>query len=209
MAACFLSDASFFACVLIMFTTSSSRRTFLLRSAQAAKMAAAGGLLATASMPYAHAFAPSPKRANSLAFEHLHTNERLSLVYAVDGAWLPQAKSQLDYFLRDHYTGDVGVIDPQLFDLLHRLRMTLGVRQPYQVISGYRTAFTNERLRTKGGGGVAKRSLHMDGKAIDIRVPGVALTDLRDAALSLKAGGVGFYARENFVHVDTGAVRSW
>ena len=146
MTACFLSNAGFFVYVLIMFTISSSRRTFLLRSAQVAKMAAAAGLLATAGMPYAHAFAPSPKRANFLAFEYLHTNERLSLVYAVDGAWLPQAKSQLDYFLRDHYTGDVGVIDPQLFDLLHRLRMTLGVRQPYQVISGYRTAFTNEIL---------------------------------------------------------------
>ena len=131
------------------------------------------------------------------------------MIYAVGGSVLPQAQSRLDVFLRDHYTGDVGAIDPQLFDLLYRLRTTLGTRMPLQVISGYRSPFTNERLRTTRAGGVAKRSLHMDGKAIDIRIPGVALADLRDAAISLHAGGVGFYSRENFVHVDTGSVRTW
>ena len=147
--------------------------------------------------------------ACSLAFEHLHTNEHLSLVYAVGDSLLPRALGRLDLFLRDHYSGDVGSMDPQLFDLLYRLRMARGTREPFQIISGYRSPNTNGRLRQTGGGGVAKKSLHMEGKAIDLRLPGVALVDLRDAALSLQAGGVGFYPNDNFVHVDTGAVRSW
>ena len=138
-----------------------------------------------------------------------HFQTTVKGIYAIGDAVLPQAQLRLDHFLRDHYTGEVGTIDPQLFDLLYRLRMTLGTRLSFQVISGYRSPFTNNRLRTTRSGGVAKRSLHMDGKAIDIRLPGVALSDLRDAALSLKAGGVGFYANEDFVHIDTGKIRSW
>lgn len=184
-----------------------SRRAFLQRSARVMQVAAVGGMLATGSHCVQAMAAQGSSRA--LAFEHLHTNEHLSLIYAVGGSVLPQAQSRLDVFLRDHYTGDVGAIDPQLFDLLYRLRTTLGTHMPLQVISGYRSPFTNERLRTTRAGGVAKRSLHMDGKAIDIRIPGVALADLRDAAISLHAGGVGFYSRENFVHVDTGSVRTW
>lgn len=195
-----------------MVALSNSRRAFLQQSARAMQMAAVGGVLAAGSQA-AQAFSVSGVTTGGhsrlLAFEHLHTNEHLSLVYAVGDAVLPQAQMQLDHFLRDHYTGDVGAIDPQLFDLLHRLRTTLGASSPFQVISGYRSPFTNERLRTTRAGGVAKYSLHMDGKAIDIRMPGVALADLRDAAISLQAGGVGFYSRENFVHVDTGSVRTW
>ena len=100
-------------------------------------------------------------------------------------------------------------MDPTLFDVLHRITLALNTQTSFQVISGYRSAKTNDRLRTTRGGGVAKRSLHMDGKAIDIRLPGVPLAELRDAALSLKAGGVGFYPRDQFVHIDTGRVRSW
>lgn len=190
----------------------SSRRAFLQQSARVMQVAAVGGLLASgsrAAQAFSSSGAVAGSRSRLLAFEHLHTNERLSLIYAVGDAVLPQAQTRLDHFLRDHYTGDVGAIDPQLFDLLHRLRTKLGAGSPFQVISGYRSPFTNERLRTTRAGGVAKRSLHMDGKAIDIRLPGVALADLRDAAISLQAGGVGFYSRENFVHVDTGSVRTW
>ena len=183
-----------------------SRRTFLRQSTRVVQMAAVGGMLATGSR---HALAIPTSNSRALAFENLHTHEHLSLVYAIGDAVLPQAQLRLDHFLRDHYTGEVGTIDPQLFDLLYRLRMTLGTRLSFQVISGYRSPFTNNRLRTTRSGGVAKRSLHMDGKAIDIRLPGVALSDLRDAALSLKAGGVGFYANEDFVHIDTGKIRSW
>ncbi len=140
---------------------------------------------------------------------HTHTRERIDLVFAVDERYVPEALGSLNRFLRDHYTGDIGVIDPQLFDLLHRVQQVLGGGRVFEVISGYRCPATNTQLRETRGGGVASHSLHMDGRAIDVRLPGVPLADLRDAALSLGAGGVGFYPREQFVHLDTGRVRSW
>ncbi|HEX6363700.1 MAG TPA: DUF882 domain-containing protein, partial [Albitalea sp.] len=115
----------------------------------------------------------------------------------------------LNRFLRDHYTGDVGRIDPQVFDLLHRVQGLLGHRDALEVISGYRSPATNTRLQQTRGGGVATRSLHMDGRAIDVRLRGVPLAEVRDAALSLQAGGVGYYPHEQFVHLDTGRVRRW
>lgn len=149
----------------------------------------------------------------ALALRHLHTREQLSLVYAQADAYLPPALQTLDHFLRDHYSGEVGTMDPQLYDLLHRVRAALGgaqaARLPYEVISGYRAPATNQHLKATRGGGVATRSLHMEGRAIDVRLPGVPLAELRDAALSLKAGGVGYYAREQFVHLDTGRPRHW
>lgn len=179
-----------------------SRRRFLSR---AARLTLAGASLPLLS-PSALAALPN---ARSLALDHTHTRERLSLVYAVDRQYLPGALDALNHFLRDHYLGDVGQIDPQLFDLLHGLQQTLGGGQPFQVISGYRCPGTNALLRSTRGGGVAKHSLHMEGKAIDIRLPGVALAELRDAALSLRVGGVGYYPQQQFVHVDTGRVRNW
>ena len=182
------------------------RRLFLGRSLSAAKLAAAGVLLPAS----ARAFSPaSAAEARRLSFNHLHTNERTALVYAVGGDFVQPALTQLNHFLRDHYTGDVGVMDPELYNVLHAVRRELGSSEPFHVISGFRSSATNENLRTTRGGGVAKRSLHMDGKAIDVRLPGVALTDLRDAAIALKSGGVGYYERDNFVHIDTGRVRSW
>lgn len=146
-----------------------------------------------------------------LSLVHTHTRERVSLAYAVGGQYVPESLARLDRFLRDHYTGDVGRIDPQLFDLLHRVRQISGRGDDaaFEIISGYRCPDTNDRLRRVGGGGVARHSLHMEGRALDIRLPGVALDELCDAARSLRAGGVGFYAREQFVHVDTGRVRTW
>jgi uncharacterized protein YcbK (DUF882 family) len=152
------------------------------------------------------ALAAAPR---SLAMSHTHTREAIDLVYAVGDRYEAGALSALDRFLRDHYSGDVGRIDPKLHDLLHALRLTLGTASPFHVISGYRAPHTNQRLQKTRGGGVATRSLHMDGRAIDVRLPGVPLADLRDAALSLKAGGVGFYERDQFVHLDTGRVRRW
>jgi uncharacterized protein YcbK (DUF882 family) len=145
----------------------------------------------------------------TISLEHTHTGEAIDLVYAVGGEFDRRALTNLNRFLRDHYNGEVGNIDPRLFDLLHALRSSVGVERPFQVISGYRSPSTNARLRSTRGGGVATRSLHMDGMAIDVRLPGAALPDLRDAALSLAQGGVGFYPREQFVHVDTGRVRRW
>lgn len=177
------------------------RRLFLRRSA---KVAAAGAVL-----PYAPQAAAAMPEARDLAFAHTHTMERIALVYAVGVQYVPDALASLNHFLRDHYTGDVGRIDPSLFDLLHRVRLVLGSDAPFQVISGYRCPATNALLRSTRSGGVATHSLHMEGKAIDVRIAGVALADLRDAALSLRAGGVGFYPREQFVHIDTGRVRRW
>lgn len=174
-----------------------TRRHFFRRAAQLAVAGAPLGALA------------SQLPARSLALDNTHTGERIDLVYSVGGNYVPQALATLNHFLRDHYTGEVGSIDPQLFDLLHSLQSRLAWREPYQVISGYRCAKTNETLRTTRGGGVASHSLHMDGKAIDIRLPGVPLAEVRDAALSLQAGGVGYYSHEQFVHVDTGRVRHW
>jgi uncharacterized protein YcbK (DUF882 family) len=178
-----------------------SRRHFLH---QAARLAAAGTLPVLA----APALASVPK-GRALALAHTHTREHIDLVYAVEERYVPEALGSLNRFLRDHYTGEVGNMDPQVFDLLHRVRQVLGAERPFEVISGYRDPHTNERLRQTRGGGVARRSLHMDGRAIDVRLPGVPLADLRDAALSLRAGGVGYYPGSQFVHLDTGRVRSW
>ncbi|WP_343035038.1 DUF882 domain-containing protein [Aromatoleum diolicum] len=147
--------------------------------------------------------------ARQLAFDHLHTGESLAVTYAIGEQYVPTALNSLDHFLRDHYSGEIGRMDPLLFDLLHRVKLVLGCEQPFQVISGYRCPATNTSLRTTRDGGVAKRSLHMEGKAIDVRIAGLPLAELRDAALSLRAGGVGFYPQEQFVHLDTGRMRSW
>ena len=181
------------------------RRRWLRQAASTTLALALPGLSATAR---ATAFATArPER--DLAFAHTHTGERLSLVYAVGDRYLDDSLFSLNHFLRDHYSGEQGVMDPRLFDLLHRLRLELDTRQNVEVISAYRSPSTNERLRTTRAGGVAKRSLHMDGRAMDIRLPGVPLADVRQAALSLRLGGVGYYPREQFVHVDTGPVRHW
>lgn len=179
-----------------------ARRRFFARSS---------GLIAAAALPaWAHASAsPNAAAGRSLEFFHTHTHERLNLVYAVGDQFQPDSLGRLNRFLRDHYTGEVGSMDPLLFEQLHRVRALLGARMPYDVISGYRCPDTNGRLRQKGGGGVAKKSLHMEGRAIDVRLPGVPLAELRDAALSLQAGGVGFYPDSQFVHLDTGRVRRW
>ena len=182
-----------------------TRRRFMRHATQAAGAAALAGF---GTSTLAQAAAPTPAE-RALDFVHTHTGEKLGLVFAVGREYVQDSLSALNRFLRDHYTGDVGRMDPQLFDLLHQVRGLVGSRAPFEVISGYRCPATNDRLRSTGGGGVARRSLHMDGRAIDVRLPGVKLAELRDAALSLKGGGVGFYARDGFVHLDTGRVRAW
>jgi uncharacterized protein YcbK (DUF882 family) len=157
----------------------------------------------------ANAAAKAPERI--LSFFHTHTGERLKIAYCCDGAYQPEALAELNHLLRDFRTNDEKPIHPKVFDLLHELRGTLETDQPYHVISGYRSPATNAMLHERGGAqsGVAVHSLHMVGQAIDIRVPGVALDNLRRAARSLKLGGVGFYPSSNFVHVDIGRVRFW
>ena len=149
-----------------------------------------------------------PMGPRKLSFLNLHTGERLTTAFWSDGALLSDGLAEINRVLRDHRTGEVMPIDPGLLDMLHRLQQRMETTKPFHVISGYRSPKTNAALR-KNGGGVAKRSYHMKGMAIDIRLPGHRLSDLRKAALSLRGGGVGYYPKSGFIHVDTGPVRQW
>jgi len=144
----------------------------------------------------------------SLSLLNLHTGETLNATFFEDGAYLPDALSALNHLLRDFRTGDVHPIAPGLLDLVSTLSARLETREAVQVISGYRSPATNAALHERSAG-VASHSLHLQGMAMDIRIPGVQLSHLRDAALSAGRGGVGFYPGSNFVHVDVGRVRHW
>ena len=146
-----------------------------------------------------------------LRFYHTHTGERLDVVYRRGNQYIPGALEKLDHYLRDHRTGDVHHFDPRLFDLLNDLTASLGDSGgEIDVVCGYRTPSSNEFLRARSPHtGVARHSLHMQAEAIDIRLPGVPTLKLRDAALRLHRGGVGYYRSSDFVHVDVGRVRQW
>lgn len=146
--------------------------------------------------------------ARTLSFEHTHTGERLSVTYQEHGVNLPDALEAIDRLLRDFRTGEVHPIEPALLDLLSDLVAATGTTSPFHVVSGFRSVATNEMLRARGGG-VARTSLHLFGRAVDVRLADVAGPALRDAALGLARGGVGHYPGPNFVHVDTGRVRRW
>lgn len=178
-----------------------SRRRFLLG-------VAATPALWAAQTQGARAMASASTETRVLRFDHLHTGERLQVEYFSGGRYLPDALSEVNRLLRDFRSGDVAAIDPGLLDILHRLAVTTGSGQPFEVISGYRSPKTNESLRQHSSG-VASGSLHMEGRAIDIRLADVPLPQLRAAALSLQAGGVGYYPASDFVHVDTGRIRRW
>lgn len=151
---------------------------------------------------------PAPREYRLRLF-HTHTGERLDLVYRRGGDYDAQALARLDRFLRDHRAGKVKPYDPRLFDLLSDLAArVVGPEAEIAVICGYRTPGTNKRLRRRSSA-VAQNSLHMQAGAIDIRVPGVRTAALRDAALALGRGGVGYYAGPDFIHVDVGRVRRW
>ena len=144
-----------------------------------------------------------------LVLFHTHTGERIDIVYRRGDHYLPDAIAKLDYFLRDHRTGDVRHFDPQLYDIMEQLTISMG--QPgaeVDIICGYRSPWTNEYLRTRTTG-VAKNSLHIQAEAIDLRIPSVNTLKLREAALALHRGGVGYYPQSDFIHVDTGRVRQW
>lgn len=143
-----------------------------------------------------------------VGFVHTHTNEALSVVYWRDGRYVPEALTRVNEVLRDWRTGDVVQMDPQLLDLLHDLARITGTREPYHVICGYRTSQTNEMLRSRSAG-VASNSQHILGRAIDVRLPDIPISQLRDAAIALQRGGVGYYGQSDFVHLDTARVRTW
>jgi uncharacterized protein YcbK (DUF882 family) len=144
----------------------------------------------------------------SLAFYNTHTGEQLKTVYWAQGQYISDSLGAIDHILRDHRTNEVLNIDTQLLDLLFALRSELDTSQPFHIISGYRSPQTNAFLHAHSSG-VAENSLHLVGKAIDIRTPSRSLTALRKAAVTLKGGGVGYYPKSDFVHVDVGRVRYW
>jgi len=143
-----------------------------------------------------------------LAFRNLHTNDKLECRYWSSGAYDPVALEDIAFVLRDHRAEEAKAIDTKLLDLLTVVRRKLEVREPYHVISGYRSPKTNAELRANSNG-VAKKSLHMLGQAIDVRLPPVPLPELRQVALDLKEGGVGYYPKSDFVHLDVGRPRFW
>ena len=145
-----------------------------------------------------------------ISFRNTHTGETFSGVYRVGDKYLPDSFKQINTVLRDFRTGQVYPMDPRVLDIIYTVHRMTGEQKPFQIISGYRSPKTNQMLR--GGSdasGVAKKSLHMKGQAIDLRMEGFSTARLRDIAKSLQAGGVGYYAKSDFVHMDSGDVRSW
>ena len=173
-----------------------------------------GSLSAAIAVPFMGKFAAAAPSAlsdlseRSLSFYNLHTSETLKTVYWQEGSYIASSLGDINRVLRDHRTGDEHEINPRLLDLLCELRLKMDTTQTLHIISGYRSPATNALLHSKSDG-VATRSLHMDGMATDIRIPGRDLSLLRKTALSMKAGGVGYYPESNFVHVDVGRVRAW
>ena len=158
---------------------------------------------------------PSQRISSPDSHDHLlllyntHTAERIDVVYRRGEAYIPEALAKLDFFLRDHRTGEVRHFDPRLYDILSDLTASVG--RPggeIDIVCGYRTSSTNESLRARTAG-VAKNSLHMQAEAIDLRMPGIDTFKLRKAALGLARGGVGYYPHSDFIHLDVGRVRQW
>jgi len=183
------------------------RRSFI-----ALGVKAAAGILAAHAIPVP-ASASSLRRAEkgdrNLAFYHTHTRECLDITYARNGAYDPKALDQINKYLRDFRTNEVHPIDPEILDILWKIQQETGCGgTTYEIISGYRSPQTNQKLRGRSSG-VAKRSLHMKGQAVDIRLTGKSTRLVRDCAVTLEQGGVGYYASSNFVHIDTGRFRVW
>jgi uncharacterized protein YcbK (DUF882 family) len=193
-----------------------SRRRVLKAGGGLAGVSAAGLLLGTArSRAAANQSAASGRRAEHgviapkrIALLNLHTDERLDIEYFRDAVYVPEALSAIEVLLRDFRTGEQHAIDPDLMNYLVQVAHAVGVDPSFSVISGYRCPQTNAHLREKSTG-VAQRSLHMEGRAIDVRIAGVDCANLAARALDLKRGGVGYYRKSDFVHLDTGAFRTW
>ena len=156
----------------------------------------------------ARAPADAADEVRRLALVNAHTGERFEGAYRVHGNYLDESMEELSHVLRDHRVGRERPMDPALFDTLHALHARLDTDQPFRVLSGYRTPETKAKLRRRSPG-VAKFSLHMQGRAVDVHVPDIDTRTVQREALALAAGGVGYYARSGFVHLDTGNVRAW
>jgi len=154
------------------------------------------------------AVAQSPAE-RTIELYNTHTRETVKVVYKRGSEFVPEALAKLDHVLIDHRSGEVHEMDPNLFDQLFDLAAAAGVEPSYEIISGYRSPESNSKLASVPGSGVSKRSLHMQGRATDVRLKGVTVEKLRDLALAAKRGGVGYYQRSQFVHIDTGSFRTW
>lgn len=179
------------------FPIASPRRRQLLQAGAWLGLAALAGPLAAAGL-----------RERRLRLVNLHTGDGADVVYWRNGRWRDAALERINWVLRDHRSGAVSVMDRPLLDLLHALHVELGAVEPFGIVSGYRSPATNDMLR-RSGSGVARRSLHSEGRAADLRLAGWTSAELRDAARRLRLGGVGHYPRSGFIHVDTGRVRYW
>ncbi len=169
------------------------------------RRAVLGGLLAA---PFIIRPAEAASRARGLAMRHLHTHETIAATYWRNGKYDKGAWKELNHFLRDWRTDDMVRIDLGTLDIIHDICDKLGANGKAEILSGYRSPKTNAMLR-QNSGGVAKKSYHLKGQAVDFRIPGQNLHKVHRAALSLKSGGVGLYTRSNFIHIDTGPVRNW
>jgi uncharacterized protein YcbK (DUF882 family) len=178
-----------------------SRRRFL-------KGLACGSLMMMGSPKIVHAALSSFTTHKTLSLEHHHTGDSLKVTYYEHGHYIGDALEEVSYFLRDYHNDQVHSVDPGLLDRLHDVKLLLGANKPFHIVSGYRSPGTNANLR-RHSRGVAKHSLHMEGRAVDIRMEGVSAKTIRNAALTLNKGGVGYYPSENFVHLDTGELRTW
>lgn len=180
---------------------SASRRGFL-------KLIGYGSLLTLGAAAAAKVEAQTSLSSKTLALQHVHTGEKLKLTYFEQGHYIDEALQEINYLLRDYHNDDVHPIDPALLDQLYDLKLMLRINQPFYLSSGYRSPDTNAALRYMCRC-TARHSLHMQGRAVDFHVKGVATRKLRNAALAMHRGGVGYYKRAGFIHLDTGDFRSW
>jgi uncharacterized protein YcbK (DUF882 family) len=181
--------------------TAKSRRDFLKTAA---------GIATLLASPVAFAKSEKLKGARTISLHNLHTEEKIKVDYWIDGKYQPEALAELDLVLRDHRQNEVCSMDPKLIDILHNIQnATVGNADKHvQILSAYRSPTTNSNMR-RYKRGVAKNSFHMVGQAVDIRIPGVGNYDVFRAAQNLKEGGIGYYGRTGFIHLDTGTYRTW
>jgi uncharacterized protein YcbK (DUF882 family) len=167
------------------------------------------GLVVAAAVPlpaFARALASKPSR--ELSFVNMHTGEKLRAEYVHNGVYVPSALHAINFLMRDHHNNKVHPIDPHLIDVAHMLHGRVGGKGPIDIVCGYRSPETNAMMHEISAG-VAVHSMHIQGKAMDIRVPGTHLGQLKKSALALNLGGVGYYPYDDFLHIDTGAKRHW
>nr|WP_321465398.1 DUF882 domain-containing protein [uncultured Desulfobulbus sp.] len=178
----------------------STRRSFLIHSTQA--------LAGLATLSIADICSAKVAKKRSISLYHVRAQKELTVRYGTGNSYDPRALAQINAFLRDYQTGQIHRMDPKLLDILWVVQQEMGTKGPYKVVSAFRSPQTNRKLaRTKSG--VAGHSLHMQGKAIDISLPGVSLSHIRQCAMNMQTGGVGYYPKSDFVHLDTGIYRTW